>query len=100
MTALLSGWAASVNFIHRGPADRAHYYVIELNLNEKRVNITGYEITQLEQAQAHRASKEVDAEEVNVVLVSADKLDQVRRAYPNYHLDTNVFLRELERAIA
>lgn len=103
VTALLAGWAASMSFIHSGPADRAYYYVIELNLNERKVNITGYEDNHLAEAEAHRASKEKDAKEevgLDVVLVSGDKLDQVKKAYPNYHLDTNVFLGMLERAIA
>ena len=33
------------------------------------------------------------------VLVAAESLKALRRAYPNYYLDTQVFLRELGRAV-
>ncbi len=37
---------------------------------------------------------------VEVVLVSADSLQSLRRAYPNYFLDTRVFVEEIGRLIA
>jgi hypothetical protein len=36
----------------------------------------------------------------DVVLVTAASLDALRRAYPNYFLDTTAFLEAVEEAIA
>lgn len=38
-----------------------------------------------------------DGEHIQVVLVSAGSIDSLRRAYPNYFLDTHDFLRHLKR---
>lgn len=36
--------------------------------------------------------------EIDVVLVSADSITSLRRAYPNYFLDTTAFLESLQEA--
>ena len=100
---LLRGWAASVSWIQEGRIDQAHYYVIDLNIRDWSMRLSGYNNRQLPQAQAHRASRELEIKDdpsINVVLIAADQLEQVRRAYPNYYLDTRMFLAELERAIS
>ena len=100
---LLLGWTTSVNAIREGAVVRAHYYVIELDSEARKVFLTGYKQGDLADAQAHRAAREAEGrgqEGFDVVLVSVDKIDQVRRAYPNYYLDTSVFVAELRRAIS
>ena len=99
---LLRGWTASARYIQEGVIERAHYYVIELDTDERDITVTGFERNQLGDAQAYRAAREIETikqAEIDVVLIAADQIDQVRRAYPNYHLDTGMFLSELERAI-
>lgn len=100
---LLRGWTSSARYIQSGAIDRAHYYVIELDTSVPTIILWGYNSRQLPEAQAHRASREIetrDDPQIDVVLIAADRLDQVRRAYPNYYLDTDLFLSELERAIS
>ena len=97
---LLKGWTASARFIQEETIERAHYYVIEQDTTESKILLTGYELAKLAEAQAHRDKLEgTEKPGRNVVLIAADRIDQVRRAYPNYYLDTDMFLDELTRAI-
>jgi len=38
-------------------------------------------------------------EPIEAVLVSAGPVESLRKAYPNYFLDTQVFVRQLQRLI-
>ncbi|MET0334336.1 MAG: hypothetical protein ABW190_08685, partial [Rhizobacter sp.] len=73
----------------------------ELNVKgeEKTVQITPFARDQLERANASYAEVEKSAAEsgAQVVLVSAGSIESLRRAYPNYFLDTHEFLKYLSR---
>ena len=67
-----------------------------------RVNILGYTKRELTKAQLDylRTEKEIAAASGDAVLVSVDSMAALRRAYPNYFLDTKRFVEELTRAIS
>jgi hypothetical protein len=73
----------------------AHYFLIEVNHTTKMVNVKSYKQAESEKATVEyldvekqiRASQDSDA-----VLVSVDSMAALRRAYPNYFLDTKVFV--------
>jgi len=82
-------------------AKRAHYFLLELNPTAERMKITGFKSSELSKASkeyfaAERAIADIGAD---AVLVSVESLTSLRRAYPNYFLDTKVFLQAVREAI-
>ncbi|MGE4049424.1 MAG: RelA/SpoT domain-containing protein [Piscinibacter sp.] len=97
---MLLGYSTAVREIAPGTR-RSAFYLVELNLaqEQKTVTITPFARDQLERANAAYAEAEKLAAQVGnqVVLVSAGSIESLRRAYPNYFLDTHEFLRNLAR---
>lgn len=98
---MLLGYSSAVKAIPTGTA-RAAYYLVQLNFGEekKSVDIKPFAREQLEKANAEYMEAEKRAssgEQIQVVLVSAGSIESLRRAYPNYFLDTHDFLRHLKR---
>lgn len=97
---MLLGYSSAVREIAPG-TKRAAFYLVQLNVlgEEKTVRITPFARDQLERANAAYAKIEKGAAETGtqVVLVSAGSIESLRRAYPNYFLDTHEFLRNLSR---
>ena len=81
---------------------RAHYFLLQLNPIAKQVIVVGY--TRRELAKATQdyevAEREGSASQVDAVLVSVESLASLKRAYPNYFLDTGLFIKAVEEAIA
>lgn len=81
----------------------AHFYLIELDASKGQTSIIGFKKNQLEEAQEVylTVEKEVaDQPGRDVVLVSVGSLESLKRAYPNYFADTDVFLGILQEAIS
>jgi ppGpp synthetase/RelA/SpoT-type nucleotidyltranferase len=81
---------------------KAHYFLVELDPVAKKVKILGYTQHQLSQAntayvEAERAGSKSG---IDAVLVSVESLSALKRAYPNYFLDTGLFIKAVEQAIA
>lgn len=97
---VLLGYSTAVREIAPGTR-RSAFYLVELNVAqaEKTVTITPFARDQLERANAAYAEAEKQASQAGnqVVLVSAGSIESLRRAYPNYFLDTHEFLRNLAR---
>lgn len=80
----------------------SQYYLMVLKPSEETLDIVGYRKNQLSQATEAYLSAEkaiADTEGADAVLVAADSLDALRKAYPNYFLDTKTFLMELSRVL-
>jgi hypothetical protein len=80
----------------------AHYFLLSLTPAQGHLAVYGYTKQELEQATAHYL--EIEKSQANTpgaqtVLVAVDSLSALKRAYPNYFLDTEVFLSSLARAI-
>lgn len=74
------------------------YFLLQLDSKNTRLSITAFPKQEIELATMAYSSAEEEASGGNagdVVLVSAESLDGLRRAYPNYFLDTSLFLREV-----
>lgn len=98
---MLLGYSSAVKAIPTGTT-RAAFYLVQLNLQEeqKSVSIKPFARDQLERANIEYMNAEKrasDGEKIQVVLVSAGSVDSLRRAYPNYFLDTHDFLHHLRR---
>lgn len=80
----------------------AQYFLMSLMPTQGHLSVYGYRKQQLEQATAHYL--EIEKSQANLpgaqtVLVAVDSLSALKRAYPNYFLDTEVFLASLARVI-
>jgi hypothetical protein len=79
------------------------YFLVHLDPHAQLVKYQGYRHDESEEA--NLAYTRLEAElanqpDVQVVLVSVDSIRALRRAYPNYFLDTSRFVREVELFMA
>ena len=98
---LLRGYSSVVKAIPTG-ATRSAYYLVELQLSgdDRSVNITPFARDKLEEANIKYSEAEQrssPSSPMQVVLVSAGSIESLKRAYPNYFLDTHEFLSQLEK---
>lgn len=93
----LGAFRIAFNAITQDP-HRGSYFLIVLDPELKEVNITTYAKSRLEDAARDYAITEKEIEDgaaSQAVLVAATSIEQLRRAYPNYFLDTRDFLNLL-----
>jgi len=98
---MLTGWGTGVKVVSEGERD-AHSYLLILD-SKKRV-ITHIGFTKLELPEAQRRYLEAEKENtdkpwIQTVLVAVAKISALRRAYPNYYLDSVVFSQAVSQAI-
>jgi hypothetical protein len=75
----------------------AYYYLLELDPVSRQVTIKTYSKSQLQTASADYMTLERRiTDKRDAVLVSSDSLEAIRLAYPNYYLDTDIFLKHLQ----
>jgi putative GTP pyrophosphokinase len=98
----LRGFAIAADQI---TTERGHgaYHLVVLDSRKRTVSIKPYPTTRLDQANLDYAAIEARTkagEPIEAVLVSAGPIDALRKAYPNYFLDTQEFIIQIERVIA
>jgi ppGpp synthetase/RelA/SpoT-type nucleotidyltranferase len=82
----------------RGRQDR--WYVLELDFNVRRLSARGFRSERLPDAIARLEEVEKEGRPgVDAVLVSVDQARNLKRAYPNYFLDSGIFLELLDKAV-
>jgi len=93
--------AFSVAAQHINNKSTGSYHLIILNAKLKTVSIDSFGLRRLEDANAAYATAEAVAskssDDIQPVLVATDSMHKLRRAYPNYFLDTREFLRAISR---
>ena len=97
----LTGFSVAMNAISTDQK-RGSYHLIVLNSASKTVAIKTYSLNRLEEASeayAEVEAKAAEGDQIEAVLVSAGPIDQLRRAYPNYFLDTNDFINRVRSII-
>lgn len=79
------------------PISNAHYYLLELDAENGRVRIKPYTQTQLSIASEDYMvlEKRIANDNRDAVLVSADSIEALKLAFPNYYLDADLFLQHL-----
>ncbi|MBU0459539.1 MAG: RelA/SpoT domain-containing protein [Nanoarchaeota archaeon] len=97
------GWAHSIKPFERMKAKNKYYYcLLELDTKASKITITGFskrlEKKALEQyseaEERNRGRKEYD-----VVLVGADTIEDIKKAYPNYFVDVREFVKRIKYII-
>lgn len=97
----LNGFAIAANSITRERGQGA-YHLVVLDSEARTVSIRPFPQARLDEA--NQAYSEIEArgkngENIEAVLVSAGPIDALRKAYPNYFLDTQSFVREITKII-
>ena len=79
-----------------------HYFLLVLDPTAKQIEITGFKQRELESANKKYLEVEESIKDTpkDAVLVSVDSVNTLSRAYPNYFLDTMVFMGLVHRSIA
>lgn len=98
----LSGFAIAADKITK-ERGQGGYHLIVLDSFQRTVTIKPYPLSRLEEANLDYADIERRTklgEPVEAVLVSAGPVENLRKAYPNYFLDTQVFVNQLRALIA
>lgn len=95
----LNAFAIAANSIETKKA-QGNYHLIILNAHTKIVEIRSFGKKRLEEANQAYSDAEVLSEfdaSIQAVLVATDSIDALRRAYPNYFLDTRAFVNAITR---
>lgn len=94
----LTTFRNSLRIIDEKKIANAHYYLLELDAAARRVFITPY--TQKELTVASRdyiaLEERITDDKKDAVLVAAESLEALKLAFPNYYLDTDLFLEKLK----
>jgi hypothetical protein len=94
----LAGFVVAANALDD---DRAgDYNLVVLHSDEGRIEITAFSEDHLEQANAMYTGAEkryAGDKTIQVVLVAAGTIKELRRAYPNYFADTGEFVKNIAR---
>jgi hypothetical protein len=82
------------------PRVGAHYFLMRLDASARKVKIQGYSRADFAQASNDYLEAEKEAKssgEIQVVLVVGQSIDSLKKAYPNYFLDTANFVRHIKK---
>lgn len=97
----LSAYQATIHLLAVPEVRDAKYFLLELRPGEGQSRVHAFRERQLTQASDRylEIERTLTGPGDEAVLVSVDSIDALRRAYPNYFLDTRVFLDALSTAI-
>lgn len=76
----------------------AHFFLLDLDARNRQIGVKGYTFKEADEAlDAYAAAeKRIGRDPTSeAVLVSVNSVAELKRAYPNYFLDTNVFIEHL-----
>ena len=97
----LTGWTHAARLISDHHIDR-HYNLITLNTRDKTVSIKAFKKSNLSIASEQYAKLEEEAlgnPDLDVVLVAAGGIKDLRKAYPNYFLDIENFIGKVQDVV-
>ncbi|MDE0527532.1 MAG: RelA/SpoT domain-containing protein [Truepera sp.] len=81
--------------VHDNFPKNSQYYLLRYEFASRKIFVMGYKQKHLDYAMQHYQEAERDSG-VDAVLVSAESLDALRKAYPNYYKDTTEFIVNLQ----
>lgn len=76
------------------------YFLLEIDPERKKISITGFKKTELGDAFKAYSRKELAQKgKSDIVLVSVNKISDLRKGYPNYYADTREFVNFLKKTL-
>lgn len=80
---------------------KGHTFLLELDIARESLLVRSYDNATVAADEYSAVERAIENESrKDVVLVSVESLDTLRRAYPNYFLDTTAFVQATKEAIA
>jgi hypothetical protein len=79
-----------------------HFFLMQLNVQTNELKVLGFSAGELDKASTTYLEVEKQLENdaaADAVLVSVESFASLRRAYPNYYLDTDLFVSLVEHAL-
>jgi len=101
--ARLTAYGAALKTWEQSSMEGARYYLLHLDPGEHTITIRGFKARELEQASEEYLAVEkaiAGHPGSDAVLVSVESLASLRRAYPNYFLDTHAFIKTVKEALS
>jgi hypothetical protein len=96
----LSAYKVALKITRDPQHAKAAYFLLALNHDERRLEVSSYRKRQIAQANDDYMQAEKRLATIgSAVLVSVDSVEQLKRAYPNYYQDTDLFLKYLKDVI-
>lgn len=98
VTSTLEAYGEALRTVEEPTSRDTRYYLLILQPANEVLEIRGYKAVELPTATAEYLETERQLRATSggqAVLVAAESLDALRRSYPNYFLDTQVFLHHL-----
>ncbi|MBD9481164.1 RelA/SpoT domain-containing protein [Pseudoxanthomonas sp. PXM02] len=98
----LRGFSVAADKIFRDGLASASYHLITLNSAARTLTISSFPLADQDlanKAYAELEERAFNGEPLDPVLVTGGRVDGLRKAYPNYFLDTQSFVKILERII-
>jgi hypothetical protein len=95
----LRAFNVAVKTITERKSKKTRYYLLLLDLDKRLINLRGFDKNQLEEAtRIYNEDEQKYAEDnsKDIVLVYAESLRDLKKAYPNYFLDTEYFSKYIE----
>ncbi|MBU0472119.1 MAG: RelA/SpoT domain-containing protein, partial [Nanoarchaeota archaeon] len=99
----IKSWATLIKLIgeiEKKESHKPYFYLLELDIDKKELSVKTFEKRDEEKATTAYSAAEKNATDKkmnkDIVLVEADTTKELRKAYPNYFLDTKEFLSILE----
>ncbi|MCT0229369.1 hypothetical protein KQ306_00635 [Synechococcus sp. CS-1324] len=99
----LLAYGSAIRTLEDANVGDAHYFLMALRPADNSVSIVGFAKSDLDTATFEYLRIEKDLQNsfgAEAVLVSVESISSLKRAYPNYFLDTTEFLKALRTAIA
>jgi putative GTP pyrophosphokinase len=93
----LSGFRVVARHI-QNDKKRGHYHLVMLNLDTMRANIQSYSKKDIDKANVEYSVKEElvhQGENLQVVLVSSESIVALKKAYPSFFLDAQLFAKQV-----
>ena len=102
---LLSAFGRTLNIIGEADTQRAGIkhvlLLLDSDTGNEELTLLGFRASSMDEAARQYANREMEKKEgTDAVLVSVSDVTSLRRAYPNYFLDTSVFLKTLDEFIS
>lgn len=99
----LSSWNDTIHLIEeKEDMAGAHQFLLVLDPSKKTLTLRPFSKDEIDTAQKayEKAEKDNESDQTTqVVLVSVDNLDALRKAYPNYYVDTRGFIQAIRAEI-
>ena len=100
LTTKLEGLALSARHVEMKGTKGIHYHVMILDVEKRKISVVPFKEDEIEYAESFYTDMEKKAKDdsaKSVLLISVGGVKNIKKAYPNYFLDTNSFIKNFKR---